>query len=151
MHPLITKLRGLSMSRSRTPRKTYLFAKPLSVLKNKNVRFYMFITSFSSTYFYSLYLSKNSENEVLRIGAAGSITVFLAESSFYFIDAINTWSKVITTENLGIHQMAAKILREEGIYGLYRGYSSCFYSSILYGYVYFFVYKGLKVLFKERL
>ena len=90
MHPLITKLRGLSMSRSRTPRKTYLFAKPLSVLKNKNVRFYMFITSFSSTYFYSLYLSKNSENEVLRIGAAGSITVFLAESSFYFIDAINT-------------------------------------------------------------
>jgi hypothetical protein len=86
----------------------------------------------------------------LRVGAAGSVTVLMGESTFYFIDAVNTRSKVIVGENMSMRAMFTKILREEGIYGLYKGFSSSFYSSILYGYVYFFFYKGLKVYLKDK-
>ena len=102
MHPLISKLRNLSYSRTRTPRRTILASKMLSVLKSKTFRYYLFLTGFSSTYLYLLNESKKSDIEVLRIGAAGSLTVLLGESSFYFIDAINTRSKIISTENIGM-------------------------------------------------
>jgi hypothetical protein len=45
--------------------------------------------------------------------------------------------------------MAKKVIREEGIQGLYKGYTACYYSSILYGYVYFYLYKGVKGHMKE--
>jgi len=44
---------------------------------------------------YSIYRAQKSDNEVLRIGAAGSITTLIGESSFYFIDAINARSKIL--------------------------------------------------------
>jgi len=78
------------------------------------------------------------------MGAAGSITVLLGESMFYCIDAINMKSKILH-ENVRFHVMVKNILKNEGIYGLYKGYSASYYSSILYGYLYFYIYKGLKL------
>lgn len=45
--------------------------------------------------------------------------------------------------------MIRKIVKTEGIYGLYKGYSASYYSSIIYGYLYFYIYKGLKMQMKE--
>jgi len=83
------------------------------------------------------------------VGAAGSITVLLGESMFYCIDAVNMRSKVLS-ENVPFHKMIKRILKAEGISGLYKGYSASFYSSILYGYLYFYLYKGLKIHLKDR-
>lgn len=33
--------------------------------------------------------------------------------------------------------------------GLYKGWSACYYSSIMYGYIYFSLYKGVKFRLKE--
>lgn len=93
---------------------------------------------------YSLYKTTGSDNEVLRVGAAGSITILLCESMFYCIDAVNTRSKVLA-ENVWFIDMVRRIYKSEGMYGLYKGYSASYYSSILYGYLYFYIYKGLKV------
>lgn len=102
------------------------------------------MTFFTSSYLLSLHKARSSESEVLRIGAAGSITMLLAESLFYCIDAVNTRSKVLP-DNVRFIDMVRKILKAEGMYGLYKGYSASFYSSILYGYMYFYIYKGLKL------
>jgi Mitochondrial carrier protein len=84
----------------------------------------------------------------LRIGAAGSITTLIGESSFYFIDAINARSKILT-HNVGFNQMLKDVLKTEGVSGLFKGYSACYYSSIMYGYLYFYIYKGFKGFVKE--
>ena len=119
-------------------------------LKNRTHRFYLFVTTFSGAYVYSLYKAKNSDNEVRRIGAAGSLTVLIAESSFYFIDAVNARSKVLKT-NVKFPVMLRHILKTDGVAGLFKGYSASFYSSILYGYLYFYIYKGIKVFLKDKL
>lgn len=120
----------------------------MGAIKNKKLRYYLFLTSFTGAYIYSIYRARKSDNEVLRIGAAGSITTLVGESSFYFIDAINARSKVLK-ENISMGQMMKQVIKTEGIYGLYKGYSACYYSSILYGYLYFYIYKGLKCHMKE--
>ncbi|TNV72165.1 hypothetical protein FGO68_gene6035 [Halteria grandinella] len=48
--------------------------------------------------------------------------------------------------------MFKDVVQKEGIRtGLYKGYSASFYGSIMYGYIYFALYKGLKVYLKENL
>ena len=106
--------------------------------------------AFSTLYIYTLYKARHSDNKILRLGAAGSVTTLLGESTFYFLDGINLRSKLLS-ENIGLKEMFSKVIREEGYLGLYKGYSSCFYSSILYGYIYFYIYKGMKVYMKEHL
>lgn len=122
----------------------------ISAIKNKQFRYYFFLSSFTSTYLYTLYRAKRSDNEVLRMGAAGSITILISESSFYFIDAVNARTKILK-ENVKFGTMIRNIIKNEGIRGLYKGYSASFYSSILYGYMYFYLYKGLKVYMKDKL
>jgi hypothetical protein len=65
------------------------------MIKNKHFRYYLFLTSFTGLFCFSVYKAHKSENEILRIGAAGSITTLIGESTFYFIDAINARSKVL--------------------------------------------------------
>lgn len=122
--------------------------KVVSSIKNGRLRYRLFLTSFTGIYLYSIYKAHKSENEVLRIGAAGSITTLIGESSFYFIDAINARSKVLTN-NVGFGTMLKKVLKNEGVQGLFKGYSACYYSSIFYGYLYFYLYKGIKCHLKE--
>jgi hypothetical protein len=47
--------------------------------------------------------------------------------------------------------MATNIYSSEGIYGFYKGYSVSFYASIIYGLVYFSVYKQSKKTFNSWL
>ena len=101
-------------------------------------------------YMYTLMKLNHSDDEVLRIGAAGSITVLVGESTFYCIDAVNTRSKMLN-ENVGFREMVSRILKNEGIYGLYKGYSATFYGTIIYGYLYFFLYKASKIYMKEKI
>jgi len=125
-----------------------LFHTIVSGIKNKRFRYNLFLTSFTGIYMYSIYKAHKSENEVLRIGAAGSITTLIGESSFYFIDAINARSKILTT-NVSFTSMLRSVLKTEGVSGLFKGYSACYYSSIFYGYLYFYMYKGIKCYLKE--
>jgi hypothetical protein len=120
----------------------------VSALRNKTLRYYFFLSCFTGGYLYSIYRAHKSDNEVLRIGAAGSITTLIGESSFYFIDAINARSKVLP-HNVGFKEMFNDVIKTEGVAGLFKGYSACYYSSILYGYLYFYIYKGFKYHVKE--
>lgn len=120
----------------------------VELIKNKKFRYYGFLTSFTGVYLFSMYKAHSSDNEVLRIGAAGSVTTLVGESSFYFIDAISARSKVLK-ENVGMRDMVREVIKNEGIGGLFKGYSACYYSSILYGYLYFYIYKGLKCHLKD--
>lgn len=125
-----------------------MFHYIVSGIKNKRLRYNLFVASFTGIYMYSIYRAHSSENEVLRIGAAGSLTTLIGESSFYFIDAINARSKMLTN-NVSFTYMMKNVLKTEGVQGLFKGYSACFYSSIFYGYLYFYMYKGIKCYLKE--
>lgn len=43
------------------------------------------------------------------------------------------------------------IFKTEGINGFFRGYSATFYSSIISGFVYFYIYKHLKLFLKDKI
>jgi hypothetical protein len=103
----------------------------------------------TTVYVSLLYYARTSTNEVLRVGAAGSLTMLIGESTFYCIDAVNAKSKIMNV-NLGFFEMVPKIISEEGVYGLYKGYSVSYYSSMYSGFIYFYTYKMLKVQLKEK-
>jgi hypothetical protein len=124
------------------------YMRLVSLIKNKRLRYYLFLSCFTGCYLFSILNSRRSENEVVRIGAAGSITTLIGESSFYFIDAINARSKVLS-KNVGFMEMLRDVLKNEGVQGLFKGYSACYYSSIMYGYLYFYIYKGFKGYIKD--
>ncbi len=75
-----------------------------------NMRFYTFIAFLSSAYCYGLYKAKKSNNELIRIGAAGSLTMTLCDLSLYSIESINARSKVLRGENVSFSDMTRRIL-----------------------------------------
>ncbi len=113
------------------------------------MRFYTFIAFLSSAYLYGLYKAKNSKNELIRIGAAGSLTMTMCDLTLYSMESINARSKVLRGENVGFMDMTRRILKNEGISGMYKGYSASFYSIMIHGFVYFYIYKAVKNLMKE--
>lgn len=145
------KLLSRSRGKAKVAHKYPMFFKKVEMLRNnRNLRYRLFMSGFITTYGYMLYRATKSENEILRVGAAGSITMLCGESMFYCIDAVNARSKVLH-ENVKFVDMVRRIIKHEGWYGLYKGYSASFYSSILYGYMYFYIYKGLKVYMKDNI
>jgi hypothetical protein len=66
-----------------------------NILTNKNLRFGLAFGTFSSSYLYFLSQARKSDNDILRVGAAGSITMLIGESMFYCIDAVNAKSKIL--------------------------------------------------------
>lgn len=98
MTNFIHQLKELSKRRGKplTINKFPLFFQPIQMLKNnRNMRYWLFISGFLSAYGYSLHKATKSENEILRVGAAGSITMLCGESMFFCIDAVNARSKVL--------------------------------------------------------
>ena len=87
---------------------------------------------------------------MVRIGAAGSVTLLTCESAFFAIDAINARSKVLSL-NVGFKDMIQKTLQNEGVMGIFKGYNASFYYGIIVGYLYFFIYKGVKKEAWERM
>lgn len=60
--------------------------------------------AFTSTYLYLLNSSRKTNNDILKVGAAGSVTMLVSEGTFYAIDAVNAWSKMLTV-NVGFTDM----------------------------------------------
>jgi hypothetical protein len=69
----------------------------------------------TSVYVYGLWKVKSSKNELLRVGAAGSLTMTLCDASLYSIESINARSKILRGENVGFTEMTQRILKNEGI------------------------------------
>lgn len=101
---------------------------------------------FSAGYFTYLKKAKKSENEILRMGAAGSIVVLLNETTFYFLDTVNCKSKV-EQESISFLKLINETIKREGTTALYRGFSSTFFGSIVYGFFYFHFYPFFKTTF----
>jgi hypothetical protein len=104
--------------------------------------------SFMSVYSYLSYKSVYSENEILRMGVAGSLANLAVESSFHFVDTVNVRAK-LSDSNESSLKMVKRIYNKEGIVGFSRGFSACFYGSAACGFIYFSLYKLFKVHFKE--
>ena len=57
-------------------------------------RFLAVSSGFSIAYFYCLVKSQKHENEVVRVGAAGSLTFIFCELAFFPLDSINLQQKI---------------------------------------------------------
>lgn len=106
--------------------------------------FWYFISGFTALYTFGLYKARDSENQLLRIGAAGSLTMLINDVSMYSIESINARQKMVKGENICMRDITKKILATEGLTGLYRGYSASYYSIITHGFCYMYFYKAIK-------
>ena len=96
------------------------------------------------------YSALSWENEVLRMGMAGSLANLTVESAFHFIDTVNIRAKA-QTNNVQVSTLSLvnKIWQKEGLYGFGKGFSACFYGATVCGFLYFSIYKCLKGVFKD--
>jgi hypothetical protein len=70
--------------------------------------------------------------------------MLISEASFYYIDLINAKSKMLEV-NVGITEMMKRVFKEDGLAGFYKGFSASYYSAIISGFIYFYLYKAVKV------
>lgn len=98
---------------------------------------------FSAVYGYTCKRSIHASNETFRLAIAGSLAGLIVESTFHVVDTVNVRAKV-SEKNESSLNMVNKIYAKEGLYGFTRGFSACFYGSIVCGFIYFGMYKVLK-------
>ena len=96
-----------------------------------------------------IYKSYESKSKITRIAAAGSLTFLLCELSFFPLDALNLNQK-LHLSNISTLNMLKMNLKLYGPYGVYRGFTTSFYSSTTAGFAFFAIYKGLKQNLKEK-
>ena len=84
------------------------------------------------------------------MGLAGSLSNMLCEMFFHFADTVNVKAKT-HHRPISSYGMALTIFMNEGIYGLSKGISACYYGSIAVGLMYFSLYKLLKQKLHELL
>ena len=77
---------------------------------NPNRRFYAMMGAISTAYAWALWKSKSAESELLRVGAAGSLTMTVCDASLYSIESISARSKIVRGENVGFTEMTKRIL-----------------------------------------
>ena len=110
-------------------------------------RFYA-ATAFCGVYGYTCYNAKYVNNEIWKIGMAGSLSHLTVEVLFHFVDTVNVVAKLSES-----HDSSFKIIRniysKEGIYGFSKGFSAMFYGSAACGFIYFSLYKFCKIHFKD--
>ena len=105
-------------------------------------------TSFISTYSFMCYHSRTSQNEIFRMGVAGSLANVIVESGFHFLDTVNVRAKLYDG-NISSLGMVKNIYSKEGLQGFSKGFSACFYGSVACGFIYFSLYKLFKIYIKE--
>jgi len=105
-------------------------------------------TSFSALYGLCCYKSIGNSNEVFRMGVAGSLANVIVEAGFHFVDTVNVRTKVHDS-NISSLRMVKSIYAKEGLYGFLKGFSACFYGSVVCGFLYFSLYKLFKIYFKN--
>ena len=84
------------------------------------------------------------ENEIFRMGIAGSIANIICESAFHAVDTVNIRAKA-SEGSISTLSMVNKIWRKEGLYGFSKGFSACFYGASICGFMYFSLYKAFKI------
>jgi hypothetical protein len=100
-------------------------------------------------YFYTCNHARTWENDILRMGVAGSLANLFVDGLFHSIDTLNIRAKA-NDKPIGTITMMHKIWRKEGPFGFGKGFSAMFYGSAACGFVYFAAYKYLKGEFKEK-
>ena len=75
--------------------------------------------------------------------------MLICDFSLYSIESVNARSKMLRGENVSFSEMTKRIVKNEGYSAMYKGYSASFYSIITHGFLYFYVYKGLKSFLKD--
>ena len=103
---------------------------------------------FMGCYSYLCKKSINSNNDIVRMGVAGSLANLTVESMFHFVDTVNVRAKLSDSHDSSL-KIATKIYAKEGIQGFSKGFSACFYGSAVCGFLYFSLYKVFKVYSKE--
>ena len=104
--------------------------------------------AFCSGYGLLSYKAIRVENEILRMGIAGSIANIICESAFHAVDTVNIRAKA-SEHSISTLSMVNKIWRKEGLYGFSKGFSACFYGASICGFMYFSLYKAFKVYFTD--
>jgi hypothetical protein len=64
------------------------------------------------------------------------------------MDAVNLQQK-INPNNINSFELVKQQYKSHGSFGLYRGFTTAYYSSALTGFAFFSIYKGLKTKMKE--
>ena len=95
-----------------------------------------------------IYRSYKSENELLRIAGSGSLTFLFSELAFFPMDSINLTQK-LQEKNVSMYQMIRSVYNHYGPYGVYRGFTTSFYSSTVASYAFFIIYKSTKLKMRE--
>lgn len=113
----------------------YLFKYP---------RHFSLYSSFGFFFVTAAYSFKDSTNETIRLGFAGSFAQLLTEMTIHPIDTINTRTKFEILAKLNALDMARFIAREEGPIGFIRGASATYYGALIGGIIYFYSYKNIK-------
>jgi len=90
------------------------------------------------------YINRDSKNEILRLGLAGSIAQISTEIAFHPIDVINTNTKADLIGNMNSINTTIRIYNKDGLFGFCRGASATYYAAIIGGMIYFTTYKYLK-------
>lgn len=72
----------------------------------------------------------------------------ICEMAFHKADTVNVRAKTYKVQKSSL-EMGKMIFQREGMYGLFRGISACYYGSIYVGLTYFTLYKLLKEKFRE--
>lgn len=107
-------------------------------------------TGFCTAYGYLCYKGRKLDNELVRMGVAGSVGNTIVECMFHFLDTINVRAKV-SEKSVSSLTMVKHIYHGEGLQGFFKGFSACFYGSVICGFIYFSLYKFFKGVFKEML
>jgi hypothetical protein len=106
---------------------------------------------FGTGFYFLANYCRHSENEIIRIGFAGSIASFVTEIIFHPIDVINTKTKAeIAHKDMNSYKMIRRIFHKEGIFGFWRGASCTYYGSLIGGLIYFSSYKQLKIMMTDH-
>ena len=84
------------------------------------------------------------------MGVAGSLANMISECVFHVVDTVNIRTKASTSSNSTTISTVNKIWKKEGVMGFGKGFSACFYSSIVCGFTYFSLYRLFKGHFKDN-
>lgn len=91
-----------------------------------------------------VYKARKWDNEIARMGIAGSLSLGTVEAAFHFVDTVNIKSKATEKESHSAMTMVRKIWAAEGVVGFGRGIGAAVYGNYMAGFLYFVCYKWLK-------
>ena len=102
-------------------------------------------STFVGCYGFACYKGQGINNDIIRMGIAGSLANLVCESAFHAVDTVNIRAKA-RADTISTMSMVNKIWLKEGSAGFFKGFSACFYGGVACGFMYFAFYK----LFKEK-